>query len=158
MMSSVEPSAATDAELYARHGAELVRFASVLVGPSGADDLVADAVARVFAHPSWPGVANRRAYLFWAVLNAAREHERSAGRRRRREQLAAPREAVDAPVVRPEVLAAMRSLDPRQRAIVFFTYWQDRTTAEIADELGITTRTVQRELTDARRHLEELLR
>jgi RNA polymerase sigma-70 factor (ECF subfamily) len=158
MMSSVEPSAATDAELYVRHGAELVRFASVLVGPSGADDLVADAVARVFAHPSWPGVANRRAYLFRAVLNAARGHERSSARRRRREHLAAPREAVDAPVVRPEVLAAMRALDARQRAIVFFTYWQDRTTAEIADELGITTRTVQRELTDARRHLEELLR
>jgi RNA polymerase sigma factor (sigma-70 family) len=158
MMSSVEPAAATDAELYGRHGAELVRFASVLVGPSGADDLVADAVARVFAHPAWPGVTNRRAYLFRAVLNAAREHERSSGRRRRRERLAAPREAIDDRVVRPEVLAAMRSLDPRQRAIVFFTYWQDRTTAEIADELGISTRTVQRELTDARRHLEELLR
>ena len=52
----------------------------------------------------------------------------------------------------------MRALDPRQRAIVFFTYWQDRNTAEIADELGITTRTVQRELADARRHLQELLR
>jgi hypothetical protein len=41
MMSSVEPKAVTDAELYARHGAELARFASVLVGPSGSDDLVA---------------------------------------------------------------------------------------------------------------------
>lgn len=163
-MSSVEPSAVAstpdDAELYARHGAELVRFASVLVGPSGADDLVADTVVRVFAHPTWRHVDNRRAYLFRAVLNAAREHDRSSARRRRREQLAAPREAVADPTgaVRPEVLAAMRALDPRQRAIVFFTYWQDRDTAEIADELGITTRTVQRELADARRHLQELLR
>ncbi len=156
--ASIPGSRVPDAELYARHGAELVRFASVLAGPSGADDLVADTVARVFAHPSWPGVANPRAYLFRAVLNAAREYDRAAGRRRRREAASAPREAVDDPVVRPEVLAAMRALEPRQRAIVFFTYWQDRATAEIADELGITPRTVQRELADARRRLEDLLR
>ena len=53
--------------------------------------------------------------------------------------------------MRPEVIAALRRLDVRQRAIVFFTYWQDRTPAEIADELGVTVRTVQRELADARR-------
>lgn len=149
----------TDTQLYARHGAELVRFASVLIGPSGADDLVADTVARVFAHPRWPTVEQPRAYLFRAVLNAAREHDRASARRARRERLAAPREELDGPSdVRPEVLAAMRTLAPRQRAIVFFTYWQDRTTAEIADELGITTRTVQRELAEARHHLEGMLR
>ena len=49
-------------------------------------------------------------------------------------------------------------LRPRQRAIVFFTYWQDRTTDDIAEELGVTTRTVQRELADARHQLEEALR
>ena len=52
----------------------------------------------------------------------------------------------------------MRRLDPRQRAIVFFTYWQDRTPAEIADDLGVNVRTVQRELAAARQQLLEDLR
>ena len=56
------------------------------------------------------------------------------------------------------MLAPLQSLTDRQRAIVFFTYWQDRSTAEIADDLGIDQRTVQRELLAARTHLAEVLR
>jgi RNA polymerase sigma factor (sigma-70 family) len=92
------------------------------------------------------------------VLNEARQEGRSTVRRLRREQLAAPPEATEPSAVRPEVIAAVRRLDVRQRAIVFFTYWQDRSATEIADELGITVRTVQRELADARTRLLEQLR
>ncbi len=148
----------SDGELYALHAAELVRFATVLVGPSAADDVVAETVARVFERRDWPAVRERRAYLFRAVLNEARQQGRALERRRRREERTAPLERVDAPSVRPEVLAAVRSLSPRQRAIVFFTFWQDRTPGDIATELGLTARTVQRELAAARRRLEELLR
>lgn len=155
---AIDEGELSDAELYARHAPELVRFATVLVGPSGADDLVAETVARVFARSDWAGVRERRAYLYRAVLNEARQQTRSSARRRRREARAAPTERVDAPEVRPEVLAAVQALQPRQRAIVFFTYWQDRTTADIAAELDLTPRTVQRELADARRRLEEALR
>lgn len=148
----------SDTDLYALHAAELVRYATVLVGPDDADDLVADAVANAFAHPNWAGVEQRRAYLYRAVLNQARQTERSRARRRRRERRVAVRESVPAREVRPEVLAAVQSLPPRQRAIVFFTYWQDRTVADIAAELDVTTRTVQRDLTQARTHLEDRLR
>ena len=158
MMLSVGTERATDAELYARHANELVRFATVLTGPSGADDLVASAVLKAFTHPGWRGVQNQRAYLYRAVLNEARQEARANVRRLRREQLAADPEYSDRPAVRPEVQAAMRRLDPRQRAIVFFTYWQDRTPAEIADELGVNVRTVQRELASAREQLLEELR
>jgi len=147
-----------DADVYARHAGELVRFATVLAGPSGADDLVASAVVKAFTNPGWPGVQNQRAYLFRAVLNEARQEGRASARRLRREQLAAAPERSDGPPVRPEVLAAMRRLEPRQRAIVFFTYWQDRSPDEIADELGVTVRTVQRELASARQQLLEHLR
>ena len=61
------------ADVYARHAGELVRFATVLAGPSGADDLVASAVVKAFTNPGWPDVQNQRAYLFRAVLNEARE-------------------------------------------------------------------------------------
>jgi RNA polymerase sigma factor (sigma-70 family) len=163
MMLSVgpqrDPSGVADEDVYARHAQELTRFATVLAGPSAAADLVAAAVAKAFAHPGWRTVDNRRAYLYRAVLNEARQAARSDVRRQRREQLAAPVEQTGGePSVRPEVLAAVRRLDRRQRAIVFFTYWQDRTPAEIADDLGVTVRTVQRELADARTRLLEHLR
>jgi RNA polymerase sigma factor (sigma-70 family) len=147
----------TDEQIYADHARELVRFATVLTGPSGADDLVADAVLRAFTSPKWTDVDNPRAYLYRAVLNAAHEHERSRLRRARREQRMAAPELVETSHVRPEVLAAMGQLNPRQRAIVFFTYWQDRTSDEIAAELDITRRTVQRELAAARQILQREL-
>jgi len=158
MMLSVGTEREADADVYARHAPELVRFATVLAGPSGADDLVASAVLKAFTNPGWSGVQNQRAYLYRSVLNEARQEGRSNVRRLRREQLAAPREASDTASVRPEVLAAMRRLDQRQRAIVFFTYWQDRTPVEIADDLGVNVRTVQRELAAARQQLLEDLR
>ena len=147
-----------DADVYARHAPELVRFATVLAGPSGADDLVASAVLNAFSNPGWAGVQNQRAYLYRAVLNEARQEGRATVRRLRREQLVAVPEHSDGPSVRPEVLEAMRRLEPRQRAIVFFTYWQDRSPAEIADDLGVNARTVQRELASARQQLLEHLR
>jgi RNA polymerase sigma factor (sigma-70 family) len=159
MMASVGTEPELDAELYARHAAELVRFATVLHGPSDADDLVANAVLRSFTSPAWPLVENRRAYLYRAVLNEARQSARSGRRRHRREQAERRLEALEPPAqVRPEVIAAVRRLDQRQRAIVFFTYWQDLTPAEIAAELDINVRTVQRQLADARRRLEKELR
>jgi RNA polymerase sigma-70 factor (ECF subfamily) len=158
MMLSVGAEPESDGELYRRHAPELVRFATVLAGASGADDLVASAVLKAFTNPGWNQVDNRRAYLYRAVLNEARQESRASERRLRRERLAAPFEADDRAPVRPEVIAAIRGLDVRQRAIVFFTYWQDRSAAEIADELGVTVRTVQRELADARTRLLEQLR
>jgi RNA polymerase sigma factor (sigma-70 family) len=162
MMTNVNAEASMqrppDEDVYARHAPELVRFATVLIGPSGADDLVADAVLKVFAHPNWEHVTNHRAYLYRAVLNEAHRHIRSSARRERRERRVAVAERVEPSLVRPEVLAAMRTLDPRQRAIVFFTYWQDRTTDEIATELGVDQRTVQRELAAARQQLMKELR
>ena len=56
----------------------LVRFATVLIGPSDADDLVADTVLRVFSHPGWSQVKNQRADLYRAVLNQAHQEARSS--------------------------------------------------------------------------------
>jgi len=146
------------ATVYAEHAAELVRYATLLAGPSGADDLVADACVKAFASPGWTAVENPRAYLYRAVLNEARQAARRDGRRADRERRVAARDRIEPAEPRPDVLAPLQSLTDRQRAIVFFTYWQDRSTAEIADDLGIDQRTVQRELLAARTHLAEVLR
>ncbi len=147
----------TNGEVYDKHADELVRFATVLGGPSSAEDLVASAVLRVFSSPSWATVVDRRAYLYRAVLNEARQSRRQTQRRLRREVRAAEAERVDAVLVHAEVLEAVRHLSVRQRAVVFFTYWLDLDGDDIAEALGVSRRTVQRDLHTARRRLEALL-
>lgn len=51
----------------------------------------------------------------------------------------------------------MSRLSTRQRGVIFFTYWHDLSNEEVAELLQISKRTVQRELTAARRRLEVLL-
>jgi RNA polymerase sigma-70 factor (ECF subfamily) len=147
-----------DAEVYGKHAEELVRFATLLVGPSAAEDVVADAVVRAFSSPAWPGVREPRPYLYRSVLNEARRARRTAERRLRREARAAVPETVDEAVVRPEVVAALLRLTMRERAVIFATYWLDRDANSTAHLLGLSRRTVERELRRARHHLEELLR
>jgi DNA-directed RNA polymerase specialized sigma24 family protein len=42
--------------------------------------------------------------------------------------------------------------------VVYRTYWLDQSAGEVADQLDVSVRTVERELTVARRELEVLLR
>lgn len=146
-----------DAAVYAKHSEELVRFATALVGPWAAEDVVAEAVTRALSSRAWPTVENHRAYLFQATLNQARQFCRSDWRRAKRERCFVPPEEQPDPAVRVEVLDAMRRLSTRQRGVVFLTYWQDLPCDEVAVLLCTSIRTVQRELTAARRLLEVLL-
>lgn len=89
-MSTAAPSfrpGHTCAEVYQSHAAELIRYATVLVGPDDAADVVTDAVLNVFASPKWRYVKSRRAYLFRAVLNQSQTFHRSTSRRQRRENI-----------------------------------------------------------------------
>jgi RNA polymerase sigma factor (sigma-70 family) len=147
----------TDDEVYRQYADELLRFATALVGPTGAEDVLADALMRVFGSSTWPEVQNRRAYLYRAVLNQARSIHRSTQRRLAREAATASDRRYEPTAVRAEVLAAMRRLTVRQRAVVFLTYWVDLQPDAIADQLQITSRTVQRDLRSAHGRLEVLL-
>lgn len=136
-----------DAEFYEQHAPEFVRFASALVGPAAADDLVADTVVRVVRSPGWRQVTNRRAYAYRAMVNEARQLDRANRRRLTRERRVGswPSDA-PSPVLRPAVAQAMRALSVRERAVVFMVFWLDQPTDEIATTLGVSTRTVQRDL------------
>lgn len=61
----------SDASVYAALAPELIRFASSLVGPHDAADVLSAAVVRTLSSPRWPEVANRRAYLYQAVFSEA---------------------------------------------------------------------------------------
>ena len=148
----------TDGELYEKYGDELTRFATFLAGPADAPDIVVEAVLGAFAVANWPAVRDRRAYLFRAVLNRARMHARSEGRRRSYEQMSASTEiASDVPRPDPDVLDAVARLSERQRAVVYLTYWDDLTPSAIAALLDISEGSVRRHLARARRILRSRL-
>jgi RNA polymerase sigma factor (sigma-70 family) len=139
-----------DAELYRRYAADLIRFATALVGPHDAEDVLATAVVHALGAPRWAVVENRRAYLYRAILHEVSKLRRSSRRRLAREQRAATSGAAELVARDVDVLAALGWLSARQRAVVFLTYWADMAVAEVAAELGISVRTVERELTASR--------
>ena len=147
----------TNEEIYRKYADDLVRFATGLVGPFDASDVVMDACLRTFGSPSWRDVTNHRAYLYRSVLNQARSHHRSTLRRRVREQRAAVADATDPVEVDVDVLAAVDKLSVQQRASVVLTYWEDLTTSEVALRLGVSEGSVKRHLARARSKLKELL-
>jgi RNA polymerase sigma factor (sigma-70 family) len=147
----------TDEEIYRKYADDLVRFATGLVGPFDAPDVVTDACLRAFGTSGWDQVANHRAYLYRTVLNQARSHHRSTLRRRLREMRTAMPEIAMPLEVDVDVLAAVDKLSVQQRASVVLTYWEDLTPAEVAARLGISEGSVKRHLARARARLKELL-
>ena len=149
-----EPS---DGLIYEKYAEELTRFATGLVGPHDAADVVSMAVVRAFSSPAWAGVRDHRAYLLRSVLNETRMHHRSTLRRRAREARYAQPDRVEAPDVRPAILEQVAGLSVRQRAVVVLTYWDDLDPAEIGRRLGISPGSVRRHLARAHAHLRKTI-
>jgi RNA polymerase sigma factor (sigma-70 family) len=145
--------------VYRNYSAELTRYATGLVGPFDAPDVVTDACLRAFESRSWPDVVDRRAYLYRTVLNVANDHHRRTLSRRLREMRVAGREETPDPSgsIDVEVLDAVARLSVQQRAAVFLTYWEDLRPDAVAERMGVSPGTVKRHLDRARKRLGELL-
>lgn len=152
--TTTEPTA----ELWRTHAAELVRFATVLVGPSEANDIVVEAFLRSSDRVLAGSVANPRAYLFRAVANHANDLRRSRERRWARDLAAIGPAAVDTPDTYVDVRRAVAALSVQQRAVVYFAYWDDLPERAIADLLQVSPGTVRRHLVRARLNLRKALR
>ena len=150
---TIDSERRSDAEVYAEHAVALVRFATVLVGPVDAQDVVSSAVLRSLGSPGWAQVKNRRGYLHQAVANEARNVYRSDARRRNGEVRMSGQALVSLPEFRPDVQKAVERLSVRQRAVVYLTYWEDMTNQMTADYLGISAGSVRRHLARAKTHL-----
>ena len=146
-----------DAAIYRRHADELIRYATVLVGPADAPDVVTDAVLAAFRTSGWRDVANPRAYLFRAVLHRAHSVRRSDARRAARERRTAAAEYVRDGEPSVDAHRALATLSPQQRAVVFLTYWEDRTPSQIAELLDVGEGTVRKQLARARETLRSVL-
>jgi RNA polymerase sigma-70 factor (ECF subfamily) len=153
MMTDVE----SDETLYAQLSAELIRYATALAGPADAPDVVSEAVLACFTSRHWASVTNKRAYLYRAVLNQAHSQARSSQRRLSRERRVSHRVDADAPAQSVDARRALARLSHQQRAVVFLTYWEDRTPGQIADLLGVAEGTVRKQLARSREHLRRIL-
>jgi RNA polymerase sigma factor (sigma-70 family) len=156
-----EPTQTDVGATYRDCAADLIRYATVVVGPSDAQDVVNDAVLNVFQSvKDWTSVDNQRGYLFRAVLNQAASHQRSAGRRRRREERASEGQRHDAPAPDATSIDAHRALarlSPQQRAVVYLTYWEDLATHQVATLLDVSEGSVKKQLARAREQLRRIL-
>jgi RNA polymerase sigma factor (sigma-70 family) len=146
-----------DGEFYRKHAEELVAFATGLVGPSNAADVVSEAVLKCLASRQWSKVIQKRPYLYRCVYHEAARFHRSTARRSDRERRAAQRAWVGTTEPQPEILAAVASLSIRQRAVIVLTYWGDLKPAAIADLLDISEGAVRRHLARGRDRLRKVL-
>lgn len=146
-------------------GPALVAYAYLLTGDlREAEDLVQEALVRtVVRSRSGTDLQAVEAYVRRSVATTYVD-----GRRRWRRWLdAAPRlgheQTVPVPDTADRVTAqvavrdALADLPPRERACIVLRYYEDLTTAQIADVLNLSTGTVKRYLFDATRRLEQTL-
>lgn len=140
-LADADPSAPR--EMVERHRAELLRYATALLGDAAAEDAVQEAFGRAFgALGRYPEGRVRslsvRAWLYKIVLNVARNVWRGQGR----EVLVAevPEGAGGMGPAGPEAgldaLEALRGLPERQRTAVALRYLADLPYAEIARATG----------------------
>ncbi|MGW4502397.1 SigE family RNA polymerase sigma factor [Micromonospora sp. NPDC004336] len=130
--------------------ADLMRTAYLLTGSRhAAEDLVQSALMRVMRR--WRQVTDPMAYVRRVMAN---ERNRLWHRWGSREFLAGVTgwwpagpgrspDVADDVVVRDEVLAALRDLPPRMRAVLVLRYWEDLSEAEIARTLDCSVGTVK---------------
>jgi len=132
-------------------------FATGLVGRQDAEDVFSQAMTKALGAPKFPTVDNPRAYLYRAVFNEANTWRRRLTMRRSAEAKTYVDKAVETPIPRPEVMAAVLSLSTRQRAAVILTYWIDLDIAGVAERLGSSEGAVRRHLARARARLRRIL-
>jgi RNA polymerase sigma factor (sigma-70 family) len=123
-----------------------------------ADEVTQDAFLELLRH--WTKVSTYERPELWvrrvAIRKAQRERHRT-WRRRELERVTAEPESAEPPTPAPEVLAAVRALGPKQRAIVVLFYFEDRSMAEISEIVGCSESTGWSQLHHARRRLATVL-
>jgi RNA polymerase sigma-70 factor (ECF subfamily) len=144
----------TDREVYEQLRGPLMRFASSLVGPNEAADLVSEVMVATLHRRSLASLENPGAYLMKAVLNRSR----SRTRRIMKEQAVANAQLVDeespAPdSLVPDVAETVAKLPVQQRAAVYLVYWEGLEPSEAAAVIGVQPGTIRRYLHLARNQL-----
>lgn len=138
----------TDKDVYEAVAPTLIRFATALVGPDDAADVVSAVVVRVLAKRSLSSIEKPEAYLMRAVMNEVRQLHRGRNRLRAAVVRVGPGQAArdTAAIARTDLTDAVMSLPSRQRAAAYLVYWCDYTAVEAAELMGWSDGTVRRYL------------
>jgi RNA polymerase sigma-70 factor (ECF subfamily) len=144
---------------YRAHVADLLHYATVLVGPNDAMDVVNEAVTATIARHSLVAVDDVRAYWFRAVSLTAAGWHRAEYRRRNREVRAASLAVSPGTTERGEDgRRLLTGLSVQQRSVIYMTYWLDWDPARIAAALDVSDGTVRKQLARGREVLRKVLR
>lgn len=141
-----------DEAIYRELKDALIRYATVLIGPSDAEDVVSSVIARVYKNRgTLSDLVAPRPYLMKSVLHEVID-------RRRRVQSVPLVDVALRPVEsRMDVLEAVLELPVQQRAAIYLTYWLGMTSDEAASHMGCRPATVRRYLHLGRKKLEEVV-
>lgn len=147
----------TDREVYEEIAPDLMRYATALVGPDYAPDIVSTIVTRALQRSGGlSGLDSPKNYLMKAVLNEAVGMKRQRARRNTYPMASVP----EMPLPEIEVGnidAMVMELPPQQRAAAYLVFFLEYSPTEAAELMGTRPGTVRRYLHLARRKLEESL-
>lgn len=139
---------------YRQHAVSLTRYATTLVGPDDAADIVAEAVTSTLKRTSMIDVDDLGNYWFRAITNIAASSHRSRLRRAQRELRSISGQSQSVGIdTSTEARELLTGLSAQQRAVVFLTYWQDLAPDEVARVLRVSEGSVRKQLARARQHL-----
>jgi RNA polymerase sigma-70 factor (ECF subfamily) len=134
--------------LCAAYAQRVYKFAQLVsLDSANAEDLAQDALERAIRglHTFNPAKGEVEGWLWRIVVNAGRDAGRIAGRQRLVFELLADRWSPDEKVIdltdrlrTEEVLAAVRSLSPRHRAVIALRYGADLSYRHVGQALGIS--------------------
>jgi RNA polymerase sigma-70 factor (sigma-E family) len=139
-------------DVFYAHQAGALRLAYLLTGDAGlAEDVVADAFARMYGRWRRDRIDDPRAYLRRAIVNQIRGRFRRRATRRKHEANARLSEltagAADEGIAdRDRLRRALVLLPPRQRATVVLRVVEDLSELDTAALLGVSTGTVKSHL------------
>lgn len=156
------------ADLFLKHRQDLMRFFTTKVScPEAAADLTQETYLRITRRADPDNIDNFRAYLFSVANNLAIDYLRSLSRQLKRDggELS---EDVVSPAPEPEIVLSdqqqieflqqvIYNLPPKCRQVFLLCRVDEKSYAEVADELGISTRTVESHMRKALEHIRKRL-
>jgi RNA polymerase sigma-70 factor (sigma-E family) len=141
-------------------GPRLVRFGTLLCGdPAQAEDLAQEALARIYVRWARLGAAQPEAYARRVMVNLQTSWWRSPWSARRTATVpdVAGGDEYAGVDDRHAVLAALRGLPVRMRAVVVLRYWLQLSEQETAHELGVSVGTVKSQASRGLARLRDML-
>jgi RNA polymerase sigma factor (sigma-70 family) len=148
----------TDRQVYEEVAPDLMRYATALIGPDHAWDVVSTVVTKALQHPGGlAGLAKPKTYLMKAVLNEATEVKRQRARRQTYPMARVPDAGMIPEVEVGNTDALVMALPPRQRAAAYLVFFLEYSPSEAAELIGTRPGTVRRYLHLARKKLQESL-